>query len=288
MLLKLLYQLIALLFIFKIKGIYSYGKIYTTSDNKQYYIEADQEYTWFDGLSRCLKMNMNLVSIETEEKSREINQLVLDTFDRNVKLWVGGVMSHYHDGRQYIWTRTGQPFTYSYWSGANPDFETNSEYCVQIGWGYNMEWNDKSCDSRLGYICELPQQEDWEGKQENTLPNLMNKLQEVQQLINEDAERKNIWHMEAEDQKYKIQYELNNLKDQLQQLEKENLIKKEKLLEKSLQTEIKVKEILQKKLQKPLEMWSELQQLREKYSKKPKESAPSETIEWQGLRLVMG
>ncbi|XP_037807838.1 lectin subunit alpha-like [Lucilia sericata] len=263
--LKSLYQLIALLFICKIKGIYSYGKIYTTSDNKQYYIDAEQEYTWFDGLSRCLKMNMNLVSIETEQKSEKINQLVMETFGRNIKLWVGGVMTHYHDGRQYIWTHTGQPFTYSFWSGANPDFETNSEYCVQIGWGYNMEWNDKSCDSRLGYICELPQQENAESKP------LMNKLGEIQQLINEDAERKNIWLNEAEDQQYKIQYELQNLKVQLQQLEKENLVKKEELLEKSLQTEIKLKQILQMKLKNPQEQqefWSGLQQLREKYLKK--------------------
>ncbi|XP_065357061.1 lectin subunit alpha-like [Calliphora vicina] len=148
------FQLIVFLLIYKLNGANTTGKFYTTDENKKYYINDEQKYTWFDGLSECLKLNMTLVSVETSLKSQEVNTLVKNTFDRIVILWVGGIMTRYPDSRHYIWIATGQPFNYTYWHGKNPDFKGNNEYCIQIGWGPNMEWNDNRCTSNYGFMCE--------------------------------------------------------------------------------------------------------------------------------------
>ncbi|XP_037827285.1 lectin subunit alpha-like, partial [Lucilia sericata] len=111
-------------------------------------------YTWFDGLSECLKMNMTLVSIETQHKSEEINTLVKSIFNKNVILWVGGILTHYPDARNYIWISTGEKFSYTFWKHQNPDFSLNNEYCIQLVSASNMEWNDNVCEVKYGFICE--------------------------------------------------------------------------------------------------------------------------------------
>ncbi|XP_065355053.1 lectin subunit alpha-like [Calliphora vicina] len=258
-------QVLVCLFICQINDIYAFGRIYTTANNKQYFIEAGQEYTWFDGLSRCLKMNMNLVTIETEAKSQEINSLVENTFGKPVKLWVGGVMTHFQDARQYIWIHTGLPFSYTYWNGENPDFYNNAEYCVQIGWGPNMEWNDKYCNSRLGFICEYAQNTAIHNQQLNgNGKELENKIEQLQQQLKDHVELKDQWQMATAKREFILQNELQQLKEQLklQKKETEEYVLREGNLKNHL-----------------WELRNILQELKEKYQKKLNKSLQTELRE---------
>ncbi|XP_065361565.1 lectin subunit alpha-like [Calliphora vicina] len=148
-----LYLTLVFLLLFKVNQISSYGRMYTADSTNKYYIENDQKYTWIEALAKCRKMNMSLLTIDTVTKSNEINQLVQHIFSKKVTLWVGGFRMR-HPTHHFVWVETGKPFTYTYWEGKNPDFKGQNEYCIDIGWGNKMEWNDDSCNFETGFVCE--------------------------------------------------------------------------------------------------------------------------------------
>ncbi|XP_023305753.2 lectin subunit alpha-like [Lucilia cuprina] len=234
------YQIIAVLIISKINGIYTSGKMYTTATNKQYFINPDQKYTWFDGLSECLKMNMTLVSIETQPKSEEINTLVKSIFKKNIILWVGGILTHYPDSRNYIWINTGEKFTYTFWKYLNPDFSLNNEYCIQIGSASDMEWNDNVCAVKYGFICEYDEKS---LRAEQYKLEMERNLQKCQQDLKEQIILKDTHKMVSE--------ELKNLRDlQKHQLELgEQLQKETRKLYEALQKQQEWQNFIAKQLQ---------------------------------------
>ncbi|KAM7361066.1 lectin subunit alpha-like [Cochliomyia hominivorax] len=131
----------------------THEKLYTSDGKKFYYIENDYKYDWFEALTKCARMNMSLLTIDSKSKSENINQIVLKTFGKNVVLWVGGYAVG--PNRQYTWVATGEEFTYTLWSGPNPDFYNKEEFCMQIGWSSSMGWNDNNCIKKFGFICEF-------------------------------------------------------------------------------------------------------------------------------------
>ncbi|KAM7351014.1 uncharacterized protein ACRADG_003988 isoform 1-T1 [Cochliomyia hominivorax] len=206
-----LYQIFAVFIILHINEIYSTGTFHKTN-NTTYYIDADQTHTWYDGLSKCLKNNMTLVSIETQAKSDEINTLVNKVYGKNVILWVGGLLIPSGSSRNYIWIATGQIFSYTKWKLNNPDFSLNNEYCIQIGVNANMEWNDNVCDNKYGFICEESQSHKiaiMEKQNHAELKIKLNmKIAEVQSYKNELEKQKNlteIFKKKFEDMKQKNQ-----------------------------------------------------------------------------------
>ncbi|XP_065356067.1 lectin subunit alpha-like [Calliphora vicina] len=240
-----LYQALVVLLISHINVSYSTGKIYTTDENQQYYINEDQQYTWFDALGECLKLNMTLVAIETSTKSQEINTLVTETFGKTVVLWVGGIMTRNEHKRNYNWITTGQLFNYTFWKGTNnPDFTNDNEYCIEIGWGVNMEWNDDYCGRKYGFICEHNDQLDLKQnnpQQKLNLQEMQKSLLALQQDLEKHEQLKEKLQMKII-KREKLQQELTMQKqERMQQLQQivENGTMKQKQLIGNLQTEIK-------------------------------------------------
>ncbi|XP_065357941.1 lectin subunit alpha-like [Calliphora vicina] len=284
-----LYHIVVVLIIFKLNGINSIGRFYTTANHNEYYINEDQKYTWFDGLSECRKMNMSLVTIETSIKSKEINDLVKATFNRSIILWVGGIMTNYPDSRNYIWISTGQQFNYTYWKDKNPDFSLNNEYCIQIGCSANMEWNDNVCETKYGFICEY-QKLDLPLQMENKYKDCQQELKDHEQLkenlrivtiernnLQHKLKQQNVLQQELEERLHKINEERNfetiieknynlQLELQKQQLELGQHIKKgSQNLQLALQKQLEWQHFIEEKLlhREP----EEKQQNKEKFSK---------------------
>lgn len=169
------------------------------------------QYIWVEALISCMEMNMTLVTIDNSSKSNDLNKLIKNTFGKNIRLWVGGIMTRY-PRNHFIWLSTGKQLSYSFWSNSNPDFEGNIENCLQIGWGNNMEWNDRSCNYQHGYVCERDPQ-----RLEN---------EKRQQMLQQEIEQKQKLHetLKAKEQQEKIlQQELQNIRNKLQQMEDKNL-----------------------------------------------------------------
>ncbi|XP_023305972.2 lectin subunit alpha-like [Lucilia cuprina] len=147
------YVIAVFLLVIKVKLFTAFGRVYETNNKNKFYIENDQKYNWVEAFSSCLEMNMSLVTIESASKSNEINRLVQDTFGKRLNLWIAGVRNRYPI-QHFVWLPSAKKFSYTYWEGQNPDFSGAVEYCVHIGWGSKMEWNDKACNFEFGFICE--------------------------------------------------------------------------------------------------------------------------------------
>ncbi|XP_075144549.1 lectin subunit alpha-like [Haematobia irritans] len=128
------------------------SKYYRSDKGQVFYIEHEQYHDWFQALTACARLKMQLLTIETKEKSDDVNSLVLKSFGKNIPLWVGGYAIG--PSRQYTWISNGNPFVYTYWNPSQPDWAGNNEYCAQIGWGKEMQWNDHQCLNKFGFICE--------------------------------------------------------------------------------------------------------------------------------------
>lgn len=101
---------------------------------------------------KCASMNMSLVTIDTEIKSKDITDLLLGIHlvGRQTLVWIGGAGR----GTKFYWVSTGKQFVYTNWSANAPFYEGDDTYCVQIGWTEDMKWVDYWCQSLNGFICE--------------------------------------------------------------------------------------------------------------------------------------
>ncbi|KAM7360208.1 uncharacterized protein ACRADG_004078 [Cochliomyia hominivorax] len=261
-----IYAALIVLIIFKINPIQTYGQKFNTS-NRVYYIETEQKYSWFEALIACIEMDMTLVTIDTAEKSFEINNIVRTNYGK-VLLWIGGVMSRFPN-RHFIWLDTGKRFSYTYWQGSNPDFYGSNEYCAHIGWGSNLEWNDIACTNHQGFICEYSEKKEQNKKlqqevekEKKNLQDLQHQLQlknqkekELQEKLREQKTLHNKLKQELEtkseeSRRHEILQE--NLKEQVEE-QKKRFDQKTKEIEK-LQDELKESNEKQLKLQQDLLM----------------------------------
>lgn len=175
------------------------------------------QYSWTEAFISCMERNMTLATIDTEQKSNEINQLVKKAFNGNKYLWVGGIMSRYPQ-RQYIWMPTGKNFNYTYWSSGQPNFDNGKQFCIHVGHDSNMKWNDAECYWLFGFICQTDQNK-------LKIENLQQQLQ--QELEKQQDMNKNI--QEKEKREKLLQQELENLKETLKQQELKHLENQQKL-----------------------------------------------------------
>lgn len=67
-------------------------------------------------------------------------------------LWLGG--NDLGETGKYIWISTGKQFDFTNWSTGSPDNYKGLEHCAHIWAVTDFEWNDGSCQSKIGYICE--------------------------------------------------------------------------------------------------------------------------------------
>lgn len=65
-------------------------------------------------------------------------------------VWIGGTDQNTES--EFIWSRSGNKITFTQWSIGNPKNFLNED-CIEIH-ASNGEWNDRTCDSTISFICE--------------------------------------------------------------------------------------------------------------------------------------
>lgn len=95
-------------------------------------------------------MNMFLISIETREKSKQINELVMKNVVRNF-VWIGGYALPNSDPLKFLWVRSGKILNYTHWESYNPRMGNGD--CIQSGFS-DMIWFNYNCENKVGFICE--------------------------------------------------------------------------------------------------------------------------------------
>lgn len=74
-------------------------------------------------------------------------------------LWIGATDkdSKVKGKRPFYWLSSGKDVSYSYWSPGQPDnynYNHDPEHCVGTWDKTNFMWNDFSCDTKIGFLCE--------------------------------------------------------------------------------------------------------------------------------------
>ncbi|XP_065360327.1 lectin subunit alpha-like [Calliphora vicina] len=128
------------------------------SDGREYLIETELKYNWYQAYHECARRDSQLVIIDTAAKNNAIIDLLKTVIGKSHNLWLGGndEFSSSHDfKRPFFWSATGKQFTFSFWSDNNPDNYRTQEHCAHI-WASKplYQWNDNDCTAKMGFICE--------------------------------------------------------------------------------------------------------------------------------------
>ncbi|XP_073830857.1 lectin subunit alpha-like [Musca autumnalis] len=136
-----------------------FAEYYTSAQNNTYFIEIKNKYNWHNSETQCKLKNLTLLSIESAEKTQEINELINEHFKETEKpLLYIGANDLAEEGR-FRWTSNAHEFNYTNWAESEPNNYKNHENCVHIGLYNDGTWNDVDCSTKFGYICEKKEEQ---------------------------------------------------------------------------------------------------------------------------------
>jgi len=106
-----------------------------------------QEKSWGDAQGLCQSGGYgSLVAIASAAENEFVRALA-----DGREVWMGATDSLTED--VFVWT-SGEPFTFTYWAGGQPDNGSGSEDCVLMRAGSGGRWNDDQCGNDHDYVCE--------------------------------------------------------------------------------------------------------------------------------------
>ncbi|XP_033237045.1 C-type lectin 37Da-like isoform X1 [Drosophila pseudoobscura] len=123
-----------------------------------YYIETKMEKNWYDAYESCRRMGADLISFDSIEKWKLINQYLINT-NIQARYYTSGTDLHLEG--KHVWFANGQPIALDIWYANNPNNDGNIEHCDELGYKEENRsetpgLNDVRCDFPLRYICEAP------------------------------------------------------------------------------------------------------------------------------------
>ncbi|KNC26531.1 hypothetical protein FF38_04167 [Lucilia cuprina] len=111
-------------------------RLFKSSKNNEFFIMPAKKYTWQEALKECESRDMDLLTIETEDKAKEIKELLQKVFSGKPipRFYVGA--NDLENYREFIWisSTVNGPFTYTNWEQSEPNnYQNQNERCVNIG-----------------------------------------------------------------------------------------------------------------------------------------------------------
>lgn len=137
-----------------------------TAQGRKYFVgPADIKLNWFESTQACLLQKMQLVSIETEEESQEIERLIAENLDSSNDaddFWISGTNLWTWNPNKFYWASTGEPMNYTNWHENNPSSMLGiaGQNCVELTKTLDTRtrgkymWNDYGCHVKSRFICE--------------------------------------------------------------------------------------------------------------------------------------
>ncbi|KAH8241500.1 hypothetical protein KR026_009019, partial [Drosophila bipectinata] len=124
----------------------SITKAFTKIGERFYYIEEQEQQSWYTALSTCRQMGAHLATLKSE---KELYDLDAELRIRNQGYWID-VNDLDREGQFVSWT-TSSPSPYLKWKAGEPNNLYNKEHCVDI-WDGLM--NDDDCSDKRYFICQ--------------------------------------------------------------------------------------------------------------------------------------
>ncbi|XP_037819447.1 lectin subunit alpha-like isoform X1 [Lucilia sericata] len=222
-------------------------QLHKASDGREYLIETELKYNWYQAWHECARRDFQLVIIDNAAKNTAIINLLKRVIGKSHNLWLGGndeFSSSRDYKRPFFWSATGKQFTFSFWSDNNPDNYQNQEHCVHI-WASKplYQWNDVGCTNKMGFICEVNHYKETYNKDLKNKCDVIKKTSsgiaiefdqtKKQQLSEIDSKLQNIDRM-GDDWKIKMQQLQNTTQAAVQKLLDEQQVSVKQLTEKML------------------------------------------------------
>ncbi|XP_017771193.1 PREDICTED: macrophage mannose receptor 1-like [Nicrophorus vespilloides] len=113
--------------------------------DKWYYFETFYKATWFKAFMACNRMDMELLSIDSNEEFDKIHEFVKNKteYKNNQDLWTSGTMK---DAGQFNWMYTGNPVSVSRWHTGQPNNYGGKQFCLHMWLDKNQfRLNDMEC-----------------------------------------------------------------------------------------------------------------------------------------------
>ncbi|KAJ8950570.1 hypothetical protein NQ318_015703 [Aromia moschata] len=184
------------------------GKIFLLNDNST--------SSWFKANRICEKYNMQLVTIENEEKSDMIKHLLEKYTSPGAGMfWVAG--SRLKDGETWSWpNQESYPNQiYTNWCPGEPNNAKGDELCIQV-YRDHAWWNDERCTIPNSFICENIAKED----KFQDIANANDILDEEEKDTNSNSNK--YYHLEPTDSSQQLLDYLDNSKDDSEEVEFDN------------------------------------------------------------------
>ncbi|XP_053349941.1 macrophage mannose receptor 1-like isoform X2 [Clarias gariepinus] len=117
---------------------------------KLFEVEHEQQKTWSEALDFCRKLGGDLLSIHSPfDLTTSLNQISTQG------AWIGYSIQDPSVG--YVWS-DGSPTSYENWKDDEPNNLNDVENCAEITiwwWLKRGEWNDRHCEGKNDWICEI-------------------------------------------------------------------------------------------------------------------------------------
>lgn len=111
--------------------------------------------TWDSGKTFCEGEGGHLVEISSLAEDNFIRDYVRNrglTAYETRDSWIGGTDVDVEN--TFVWTGSGQTFTYINWGPGNPDNSGGNQHCVILFQESDYKWHDTQCTNTNSYICE--------------------------------------------------------------------------------------------------------------------------------------
>ncbi|XP_062611626.1 C-type lectin domain family 4 member M-like isoform X3 [Saccostrea cucullata] len=116
------------------------------------YLFLRMEYNFKDAVDYCNRAaaGAHLLEIKSSHVEKWINlQLTIRGFQYT---WIG--LTDILNQGSFVLISTGSKPTYTNWHKNEPNNSGNVEHCVEK-WNTGLKWNDKRCDTRRSFVCEM-------------------------------------------------------------------------------------------------------------------------------------
>ncbi|XP_046565167.1 perlucin-like [Haliotis rubra] len=111
--------------------------------------------TWPEAMIFCDSFGAKLAEISTPSQQQFLESY-LTPFKSSINtldVWIGG-SDLVVEGR-FMWSRSGDPITYSNWVPGEPS-SAGYEDCLALFTSKNFMWNDAPCETNQMFLCEIP------------------------------------------------------------------------------------------------------------------------------------
>ncbi|KAL9704012.1 hypothetical protein quinque_007530 [Culex quinquefasciatus] len=122
---------------------------------KRYFFYNDKLLTFFEAWHQCRSYGLQLATVKSAEDDANLKLAYAANNNQKASYWIAG--TDIGKPGSYVWITDDTPISYTNFLPNEPNNQGGLEHCLEArldGTG-SSQWNDKNCEAKFRYICEL-------------------------------------------------------------------------------------------------------------------------------------